>query len=37
MIEVIKKLNLSDLDEVKDLFKNIIITKFEIFPNEGNE
>lgn len=37
MIEVIKKLNVSDLDEVKNLFKNIIITKFEIFPNEGNE
>ena len=37
MIEVIKKFKVSDLDEIKDLFKNVITTKFEIFPNEENE
>ena len=37
MIDVIKKFDVSSLDDVKDLFKNIITTKFEIFPNEENE
>ncbi len=37
MIEIIKKFKVSDLDEIKDLFKNVITTKFEIFPNEENE
>ena len=37
MIDVIKKFDVSSLDDVKDLFKNIITTKFEIFPNDENE
>ena len=38
MIDEIKKFKISDLDEVKELFKNCIITKYEIFPNdETNE
>ena len=37
MIDVIKSFDISILDEVKELFKNCIITKFEIFPNEENE
>ncbi len=37
MIDVIKSFDISVLDEIKDLFKNVIITKFEIFPNEENE
>ena len=36
MIDKIKKFKISDLDEVKELFKNCIITKYEIFPNEEN-
>ena len=36
MIDEIKKFKISDLDEVKELFKNCIITKYEIFPNEEN-
>ena len=34
MIDEIKKFKISDLDEIKELFKNCIITKYEIFPNE---
>lgn len=37
IIDEIKKFDVSSLDEVKDLFKTIITTKFEIFPNEENE
>ena len=37
MVDVIKSFDISVLDEIKDLFKNVIITKFEIFPNEENE
>ena len=37
MIDTIKSFDISVLDEVKELFKNVIITKFEIFPNEENE
>ena len=34
IIEDIKKMEVSDLDDVKDMFKDIITTKFTIFPNE---
>ena len=33
IINDIKNMKKSDLDEVKDMFKDIIITKFEIFPD----
>jgi len=34
IINEIKDMNVSSLDDVKDMFKDIIITKFEIYPNE---
>ena len=34
IINDIKALDVSSLDEIKDMFKDIIITKFEICPNE---
>lgn len=36
IIDDIKNLTIESLDEVKEMFKEIIITKFEIFPNEEN-
>jgi len=36
IIDTIKSFNISTLDEIKDMFKDIIITKFEIFPDEEN-
>lgn len=34
IINEIKKLDVKSLDEIKDMFKDIIITKYAIYPNE---
>ena len=34
IINDIKAMDVSSLDDVKDMFKDIILTKFEIYPNE---
>ena len=34
IINEIKAMDVSCLDEIKDMFKDIILTKFEIYPNE---
>ena len=33
IINEIKAMDVSSLDEIKDMFKDIILTKFEIYPN----
>ena len=34
IINEIKNMSIKDINEVKDMFKDIIITDFEIYPDE---